>query len=299
MKQISVPDLNIVGELYESIDEFYQVNDARSLNSAYEGRGDYSAKRKHDVTDNKEYTWEETRHDMRLGSELFDKEFEKVLKEVEDEVPSSWKSGSRNRSVRDVVGQNVVVERAMVGHPKAFSRKKPQRLKQKTVTFFFSISCPWHTKTHDRLKSGVILMAICEHLERMGYQTRILYSPDFSFGNRSSKWDDKDWPSMLVQFCLKDFKTRFNLKKMQFPLASKSALFQVGCYWNHRAPMQTKCWGDGEGYAVDNDSKRLEAAREYAKRQDAVYLSVPMMRNDFNMDVKKIYDYVMKQIGAA
>lgn len=297
MKVIEARDLNIVGEMYDSIDEFYRVNEARELNDAYQGRGDYSAKRRHDVKDGVEYSWDDTRRDMRLGSELFDKEFEECIREVQREVPSSWRSASRNRPHKDVVGQSVLVERAMVGHPRAFSRKKPQRMKQKTVSFFFSISCPWHVPSKDRLKSGVILMAICEHLERLGYQTRILYSPDFSFGSRSARWDDPKNPSMLVQFCLKDYKTRFNLKKMQFPLASKSALFQVGCWWNHRTPMQKSCWGDGEGYSVDNDRDRLEKAKEYARRNDSVYLSVPMIRNDFGMSVTRTFEYVMDAIG--
>jgi len=295
MKTINAPDLNIVGEAYESIDEFYAVNEARELNAAYAGNGDFSAKRKHDVTDRKEYTWQETKDDMRLGSNLFDKEFEECVKEVQKEVPSAWKAATRNRAHKDVVGQSVLVERAMVGHPRAFSRKKPQRIKQKTVSFFFSISCPWYVDAHDRLKSGVILMAVCEHLERMGYQTRILYSPDFSFGKKT-RWNDKDWPSMLVQFCLKDYKTRFNLKKMQFPLASKSALFHAGCWWNHRTPVQTRCWGDGEGFSVDNDATRLEKAKEYARRNDSVYLSVPMIRGELGMDVAKVFEYVMDSI---
>ena len=295
MHVINVPDLNIVGERYESIDEFYRVNEARPRNEHYRD-DDYAAGEPHSVNDGLSYSWNQTRDDMRLGSDVFDEEFRKCLEEVEKEIPREWKRGQRNRAKPDVVGQSVMVERALMNHPRAFARKKPVRLKQKTVSFFFSISCPWFTSVHDRLKSGCILMAICEHLERQGYQTRILYSPDFSSG-RTGYADDPKWPSMLVQFCLKDFKTRFNLKKMQFPLASKSALFHVGCYWNHRTPLQTACWGSGEGYAVDNDDKRLSNAREYARRQDSIYLSVPTIRNEMGMDIMRVYEYVMGEIA--
>lgn len=295
MKKIEIKDLNIVGERYESIDEFYKVNEERGLNEHYSS--DYSSGKgsRRDVKDGTRYTWDETKHDMMMGSDLFDEEFGKALAEVEKEVPQAWKKGARSRARHDVVGQSVCVERALSGHPKSFSRKKPVRMKQKTITFFFSISCPWYTKTHDRLKAGCILMAICEHMERMGYQTRILYSPDFSAGRRDGASNPK-WPSQLVQFTLKDFKTRFNLKKMQFPLASESALFHVGCWWVHRAPMTTADWGSGEGYAVDNDPKRLENAREYARRQDAVYLSIPFIKNECDMELMKVYDYVMKEM---
>lgn len=294
MQVINVPDLNIVGERYESIAEFYKVNGARERNRHYRD-SDYSADEEHDVNDDKRYTWEQTKHDMMFGSDLFDEEFKRCLKEVENEMPDEWKRGLRNRAKPDVVGQSVITERAIMNHPKSFSRKKPVRIKQKTISFFFSISCPWYTSVHDRLKAGCILMAICEHLERRGYQTRILYSPDFSSGKQGDA-KNPQWPNMLVQFCLKDFKTRFNLKKMQFPLASKSALFQVGCWWNHRAPMQTACWGDGEGYAVDNSDERLSQAREYARRQNAVYLSVPTIRDEHGMDLMSVYGYVMKEL---
>ena len=297
MRKVEYPDLNIVSEQYDSIAEFYRVNEARGLNEAYKDRGDYSAARRQDVTDSLDYDWEQSKHDMMLGSDVFDEEFKKALDDISKQVPKSWSSSTRNRLSMDVVGQSVSVERAMSNHPKAFNRRKPVRIKQKTVSFLFSISCPWSTPTRDRLRAGVILMVICERLEEMGYQTRIMYAPDFSYGDGGSRWDTKDNPTMCALMTLKDFKTRFNLKKMQFPLASRSALFHVGCWWNHRTPLQKNCWGDGEGYSVDNNDGRREKAIEFAHRQGGIYLSVPMIRNDFDMDLMKVYDFVMFELG--
>ena len=296
MKTINVPDLNIIGEQYESFDEFYRVNEARPFNPHYASDRRCGPGSLRDVKDDKQYDWGETKHDMKFGSDLFDEEFKKAMKEVENEMPTAWKKGLRARSEKSVVGQSVSVGRALVNNPRAFNRRVPQRLKQKTVSFFFSISCPWFTKTADRLKSGCILMAICQHMERMGYQTRIYYSPDFSSGQQSGH-DDPQYPSQVAMMLLKDFKTRFNLKKMQFPLASESALFHVGCWWTHRFPGTTFDWGDGEGYAVDNDSRRLKNAKEFARRHDSIYLSIPMIKNDHGMKLMNVYEYVMKQIG--
>ena len=296
MKSISAPDLNIIGEQYESFDEFYRVNEARPFNKHYSSDRSCGPGSKRDVKDGVEYDWDETKHDIKLGSDLFDEDFKKVMAEVEAEMPSAWKKGMRARSEKSVVGQSVSIGRALVNNPRAFNRRVPQRLKQKTVSFFFSISCPWYTKTKERLKAGCILMAICQHMERIGYQTQIYYAPDFSSGKESGNRDPK-YPSQVAMMLLKDFKTRFNLKKMQFPLASESALFHVGCWWNHRFPGTTFDWGYGEGYAVDNDSARLKDAKEFARRHDSIYLSIPMMRNDFDLDLMKVYGYVMEQIG--
>ena len=293
--RIDIPELNIIGERYESIDEFYRVNEAREFNEHYSddyGSGKDSMR---EVRNGKEYSWDETRTDMLEGSNLFDEEFKEAYERIKSQIPESWAKSDRSKVSKDVVGQSVCIERALVGHPKTFNRRKQARLKQKTVSFFFSISCPWTTSVDDRLSSGVILMVICEHLERQGYQTRILYCPDFSSGKEEGRRNPK-YPSQVVQFTLKDFKTRFNLKKLQFPLASKSALFHVGCWWVHRFPGTTFDWGYGEGYAVDNDEDRLADAIEYARRQNSIYLSVPMIKNDFDMDLMKVYKHVMSEI---
>lgn len=296
MERIDVPDLNIVGERYSSIDEFYRINEARPLNEHYDSDYDCGKDSTRKVKKGKSYTWDETRRDMLNGSDLFSEDFAKAYEEIERQVPKEWAGSERRGMRKDVVGQSISVERALAGHPKTFNRRIPLRLKQKTVSFFFSISCPHYTSTENRLKSGVMLMVICQHLERSGYQTRILYSPDFSAGKTGGASDPKT-PSQIVQFTLKDFKTRFNLKKMQFPLASESALFHVGCWWNHRFPGTTFNWGYGEGYAVDNDVERLANAEEYARRQKAIYLSIPMVVNDFDMELIKMYEYVVKKIG--
>ena len=296
MKQINVTELNVIGEQYESFDEFYRVNEARGFNEHYSSDRDCGKGSMRNVKDDLKYDWDDTKRDIRLGSELFSDEFKSVLAEVENEIPSAWKNGMRARTEKSVVGQSVSVGRALVNNPRAFNRKVPQRLKQKTVSFFFSVACPWSTPTRDRLKAGCILMAICQHLERQGYQTRIYYSPMFSSGKESGNRDQK-YPSQVVMMLLKDFKTRFNLKKMQFPLAGESALFHAGCWWVHRFPGTTFDWGYGEGYAVDNDSLRLKDAKDFAKRYDSIYLSIPMIRKDHEMSLMNVYRYVMEQIG--
>lgn len=297
MRRIDSTELNVVGEQYDSIAEFYRINENRDFNPHYSS--DYSCGKdsRRKVKPDVEYTWEQTQHDMMLGSDLFNAEFNRMLSEIKSRIPNAWRLGNRNRTKKDFVGQSISVGRALAGHPKSFNRQRPVRLKQKMVSIFFSISCPYYTSTEDRMRAGCIIMAICEHLEECGYQTRIMYSPDFSFGNRSGKWNDPKNPSQILQMSLKGFDTRFNLRKMQFPLASESALFHVGCWWNHRFPGTQFDWGYGEGYAVDNDAKRLESAMKFAKSQNAVYVSIPFIKNECNMDIMKVYDYIMGEIS--
>ena len=164
-----------------------------------------------------------------------------------------------------------------------------RRASEKTVHFLYSISCSWTTSTKERLKSGCILMAIAETMEKMGYQTAITYAPYFAYEN-----GDED--TLVAEMCIKDYKTRFNPKKMQFPLAAESVLFHLGCWWMHRCPEGKSDWGEGEGYPVDSDRSRKEAAKRYAREKKAIYLSTPMMVRDFGLDVNKAFKYVFEEL---
>ena len=289
MERIRRPDLHISGERFETIDEMYRVCESRALRPYYSS--DRSAKKARDVHDGKSvsYSWEETRRDMMFGSDLFDEDFADVKSEVDSEVKDLRASVERSGVKKDVVGQSVCVERALAGHPKAFNRRTVVRRKQKTVHFLYNISCSWSTTTRERLKSGCILMAIADTMERMGYQTAITYTPYFAYG-----CDGED--SLVAEVCIKDYKTRFNPKKMQFPLAAESVLFQLGCWWMHRCPEGESDWGEGEGRSVDYSSSRMNDAKRYAREKRAIYMSTPMMVREFGLDVNKAFKYVFEEL---
>lgn len=290
MQRIHDTKLGIVGERYDTFDELFKVNEARPLNDAYErGGGDRNIKGKRNVTDDEKYSWKESKHDVMFGSNLFDDRFREIRKGVEEEMRTYLSDYTGSRIVHDVHGQSVNVARALMGHPKSFNNRRPRKLKRKTVHFLYNCTCAWHTSTESRLKSGVILMCIAETMEKMGYQTAITFTPFMSY-ERSSE------PISMCEVKVKDYKTRFNARKLQFPLASESVLFHVGCWWNHRSPETTYDYGSGEGICVDYDSKRKEQAIEYARGKDAIYLSTPMIDKDFDLDVGKTFSYVFEEL---
>lgn len=287
MERISCPDLKIRGERFSTFDEMYRVCESRELRPYYSN--DMSAKKKRDIHSDKNirYTWEQTKHDIMFGSEVFTEDFERVKKDIERDVKDYMKDFRKSGTKKDVIGQSVCVERAMIGHPKAFNHRVVERRRQKAVHFMFNITCAWYTSTEDRLKSGCILMAVAEAMEKMGYQTAITYTPYFSY-------EDSDEDTLLAEVQIKDYKTRFNPKKIQFPVAAESVLFQLGCWWMHRTPEGTYDFGRGEGKSVDYNNRKKSQAKEYAKRKKAIYLSNPIMINDLDLNVNKVFDYVFK-----
>lgn len=289
MERIKEDKFNIAGERFNTFAEMYQVCESRQLNSHYSS--DYSAKSTRDIHSDKgiRYTWEQTQHDIQFGSSVFDEDYDRIEKEITHDVEEYMKDYHKSGIKKDVVGQSVLVERAMIGHPKAFNRRVVQRRKQKTVHFMYNITCAWYTSTEERLKSGCILMAVAAAMEKMGYQTAITFTPYFSY-------ESYDEPSLLAEVQIKDYKTRFNKKKIQFPLAAESVLFQLGCWWMHRTPEGKSNWGSGEGRCVDYDSRRKQQAKDYARGKKAIYLSTPMMVKEFNLDVNKVFDYVFKEL---
>lgn len=290
MQRINDTENNIRGERFESFDEMYSVNEAREFATPYRGVGDRDAKDRREIKDGVSYTWEQTKQAIMYGSTEFDEEFREIKKGVAKQVRNVLSNYQRNVTRKDVVGSTVSVGRALAGHPQPFNRRVPSMKKQKTVHLMFNITCKWSTSTRDRLTAGCILMAITEVLEKMDYQVAITYTPYFSY-ERSEN------PSMLAEVQIKDYKTRFNQRKIQFPVAAESVLFQLGCWWMHRCPDTEYDFGYGEGKCVDYDRKRLSQAKKYAQAKKAVYLSTPMIHDDFGMSVQKTLDYVLEQIG--
>ena len=289
MQRINDTANNIKGERFDSFDEMYRICEAREFAAPYKGVGDRSAKDKREIKDGLKYSWEQTKEAIMYGSTVFDPDFKEIKQGIAKQVREVLSSYQRSVVKKDVVGSTVSVERALAGHPQPFNRRKPSMKKQKTVHLMFNITCAWSTSTKTRLTAGCILMAITEVLEKMDYQVAITYTPYFSYEDRSK-------PSMLAEVQIKDYKTRFNQRKIQFPVAAEAVLFQLGCWWMHRCLDTDYDYGSGEGRCVDYDSRKLEQAKQYARDKKAVYLSVPMLDNDFSLNVQKTLDYVLEQL---
>lgn len=285
MQRINEKELNIYGERFASIDEMVRICNERQLNDVYSS--DYSVFDTREVKDGKHYTHEESMKDLAYGTDMFNEEFAKISRETKLNLDRYLATKPIARNKRDFVGNSVSVGRVLAGQPNAFNRRVKTNQKVKTVNIYYSISCPWFYEAEERIKGGCTLMAITEALEKLGYQVAITLLPFFAFDDSS--------PTFLSEVALKDYKTRFNAKKIQFPLASKSVLFHLGCWWLHRSPEVTKNLGWCEGRAVDNDRSRLNDAKKYVKKHGGVFLSHVQMK-DMGWDIGKAVDYVIEQV---
>lgn len=289
MQRINDTKNNIKGERFSSFDEMYRITENRQFAEAYKRAGDRNVKDSREIKDGVRYTWEQTKNAIMFGSTEFDEEFQNVKNDIKKQTTAILSNYKRNVVKKDVVGSSVSVGRALAGHPQPFNHRKPSMKKQKTAHLMFNITCAWYTTTKERLTAGCILMAITEILEKMDYQVAITYTPYFSY-------EDSNKPSMLAEVQIKDYKTRFNQRKIQFPVAAESVLFQLGCWWMHRCPDTDYDYGSGEGRCVDYGTRKLEEAKQYAKDKNAIYLSVPMVKGDFDLNVQKTLDYVLEQL---
>ena len=286
MRRIDCPDSNIRGEHFDSLQEMILTTVQRPLNDAY--KADYSAKRPERVRSGVTCTWRESMDYLRHGSDLFDGEYAEALRDVRLELARYLSATAAPRQRFDVVGGSVSVGRALAGQPDAFTRRAPQMRRAKAVNLYYSLSCPYGYSTHDRIMGGCTLMAIVEALERQGHQAAITLCATFSFR--------EDSPAFLAEVMLKDCRTRLNVKKLQFPLASTTVLFHLGKWWLHRSPMVTVDLGRGEGQAVDTDPQRFEQAKAYMASQHGVYLSHVQMKR-LGWDIPKVMDYVREQLA--
>lgn len=286
MQKVKDSKNNIVGEEYGSFAEFFSTNEVRSLNKHYSS--DLCCTDKRDVKPGLMYTHQETRDSIMYGSDVFDKEYAEVYASVEKQKRIVMSDYQRSTIKHDVVGSSVSVGRALAGHPKPMNHRKPVVKKQKTVNIMFSIPCKYSTTTQSRLKCGCVIMAVMEILEKMDYQTALTLAVRMSYG-------DSDKSSVYCGISMKDYKTRFNVKKMQFPVAAEATLGHLGWWWQHRYPDMPCSFGYGEGVAVDYNNGRFENAKKFAKERGAVLLTIPMIEK-MGHDVKAVLDYVLDEL---
>ena len=176
MESIRDRELNIVGERFSSFLEAYRVCDGRSLNRAFAERGDGSALALFCADNESCFSPSDTRTALLYGDGRYHERFlaaseqvGKALKDRYEWIPSDVFS-------TDVYGQHVIVERYAAGHPKAFSRKRIQPRRRRSVNIFYDIACAASTPVNQRIESGSIVLAVADALDKMGYEVALTLS---------------------------------------------------------------------------------------------------------------------------
>lgn len=273
MDRIEVKDLDIVGEHYRTFDEFFSTMEKRPLNGHYSDDG--AADEEQEMKDGVKVARKDSVSFVRKGCSDFNEDFDRFKKDFDRKSARYLKEIRSSRNEMSVVGGSVNVPRAMIGHPRSFSRRVADRRKERVIDVMFDCTCAWYVDVKERIKAGCLAMSVVETLEKMGYGVRFVFCPFFSVNTFGGK-------AQILEIELKGYRTPFSLRKMQFPLASKSTLFHIGCWWHHHSPTCTEHFLF-EGKSVMYDDP--ERAEKYAEKRGVKYLStVKLIDMDFDFD---------------
>lgn len=278
----------IQGEKFSSIKECVDVTKSRPVQDCW--KGDYSSENtSYEVGDGTNANGEQSRNECLMGSERFKSQFEEAKREVERQAKEYFTNVRFVRTKQDVVGSSVNVARARAGYPKAFSRRLPDRRPKKVVAINFGLDVRWGYSSEDRLKNAVALMAVVEQLEKSGYSVALNL---FATACCNGYSDD----ILVCLIPMKSYSSPLNAKKVQFPMASKSVLFHLGCFWKHHYPgtHYMSC----EGYAVNYKGRDGEV-REWCDTMGEIFLSNGYISEnglDCGNRVKNIFEFVEGEI---
>lgn len=279
----------IRGEKFSTIKECVDVTKSRPVQDCWKHDYDSEYERK-EVGDGNSIGGDASREECMMGSDRFSKQFDEARKEVERQAKEYFTSVRFVRSKQDVVGSSVNVARARAGYPRAFSRRLPDRRPKKVVAINFALDVRWSYSAENRLRNAVAIMAVVEQLEKSGYSVALNM-----FATACCNGHDDDILVCLIP--MKSYSSPLNAKKVQFPMASKSVLFHLGCFWKHHYP-QTH-YMSCEGYAV-NYKNRDGELREWCDSMGEIYLSNGYI-DEHDLDsgnrVKNIFEFVEGEIG--
>jgi hypothetical protein len=137
MERINDTELSIVGERYRSFTEFYQVNSRRVLNEVYSEKGAGVSDKLFEVDTGVVFGPEDTKQALLQGSPIFEERFKRASAKADRIIKHKYEWLEKRHVKTDVLGQNVLVERYMSGHPETFARRRVQTLKQRSVHIIY------------------------------------------------------------------------------------------------------------------------------------------------------------------
>ena len=292
MEQLRDRELSIVGEAYASFSEAYRVNERRALNACYEPVGDRSATARAEVAPGTWFAPEQTREALLFGYEGFSAAFAESQAHMERLVAERYEWRADERHDTDVYGANVVVERVAAGHPETFTRPRRHMRKKRSVAIVYDTMCAASTPLEKRVEAACAVMAAARALERMGYEVKL----DFALAKFSGNSMAGD-ATLLLAVALKGYGEPFVASRMEFPLAAKSVLFHLGCFWAHRFAGTPMDYGSGEGYPLSYDPRRVKAMEAFAKKRGGAYLSEDIVEVQLAADPVRVLERVLGVAG--
>ncbi len=292
MERLDDRELSIVGEAYASFSEAYRVNEHRALNTCYGPVGDRSATMRAEVAPGTWFSPEQTKEALLFGYEGFSAAFARSQARMERLMAERYEWRADERADTDVYGANVVVERVAAGHPETFTRPRRHMRKKRSVAIVYDTMCAASTPLEKRVEAACAVMAAARALERVGYEVKL----DFALAKFSGNSMAGD-ATLLLAVGLKGYGEPFVASRMEFPLAAKSVLFHLGCFWAHRFAGTPMDYGPGEGYPLSYDPRRVKAMEAFAKKRGGAYLSEDIVEVQLAADPVRVLERVLGVAG--
>ena len=292
MERLDDRELSIAGEAYASFSEAYRVNERRALNVCYGSVGDRSATMRAEVAPGTWFLPEQTKEALLFGYEGFSAAFARSQARMERLMAERYEWRADERADTDVYGANVVVERVAAGHPETFTRPRRHMRKKRSVAIIYDTMCAASTPLEKRVEAACAVMAAARALERVGYEVKL----DFALAKFSGNSMAGD-ATLLLAVALKDYGEPFVASRMEFPLAAKSVLFHLGCFWAHRFAGTPMDYGPGEGYPLSYDPRRVKAMEAFAKKRGGAYLSEDIVEVQLAADPVRVLERVLGVAG--
>lgn len=187
---------------------------------------------------------------------------------------------SKSKPISAVVGVSPNVPRYLMGVPHSMDDRTRDVQKVKTINIIYVSNSPWHVGKEDFVKSGIAILSAIQLLENSGISISLscaMYS-GYSRGE-----------AVIGTVQLKDYKDRLDLKKLCFPIAHPSMFRRIGFRFLETIPGLKN---EGFAYGYGKATSHSENVEMLKTSQNIVVLSLPLVRETLNFDVKRIIGYI-------
>lgn len=264
--------MKVLTEEFEDINSLLRVINSRNNNSVMRDENS-SRTGSENFTGSKSY--DESVKLIRTG-------YVDILKDVKEKLTEitrqnkQFDSGFRPMPRNNIVGYVPNVPNAIRNIPESMINTNIVPQKRKTLSVVYSIEGNCNETTDFFIKTGTILLAAINTIEKSGVQVKL--SVAFM---TSQQGNETTCPTVVI----KNYGQRFDLQKVCFPLAHPSMLRRIGFKWLETTPQITE---SGFAYGYGKDPKDLDLLSKTFKEKfgkNTYFLNTHWIRtNDYSVE---------------
>jgi len=264
--------MKVLTEEFEDINSLLRVINSRDNNSVMrEENSSRTGSRSFTGSD----SYDESVRLIRTG-------YVDILKDVKEKLTEitrqnkQFDSGFRPMPRNNIVGYVPNVPNVIRNIPESMINTNIVPQKRKTLSVVYSIEGNCNETTDFFIKTGTILLAAINTIEKSGVQVKL--SVAFM---TSQQGNETTCPTVVI----KNYGQRFDLQKVCFPLAHPSMLRRIGFKWLETTPQITER-GFAFGYGRDpNDLKLIDETFKEKFGKNTYVLNTHWIRtNDYSVE---------------